>query len=94
MLDAIGAGASSKSSLDWAQIWNDSAECHALKQEISQLCDRRRNSEESALAKDNREYAMPMTTQIIAVTKRTFASYWRDPNYLLGKCHPTQKMLI
>lgn len=28
---------------------------------------------------------MPMTTQIIAVTKRCFLAYWRTPDYIAGK---------
>jgi ATP-binding cassette, subfamily G (WHITE), member 2, SNQ2 len=90
MLDAIGAGATAKSSRDWAKMWSESKECKAVSEEIKRVCNERKSAEESKLMKDQREYAMPLTTQIVAVTKRSFTSYWRDPNYLLGKyklCH-------
>jgi ATP-binding cassette, subfamily G (WHITE), member 2, SNQ2 len=34
---------------------------------------------------DDREYAMPVSTQTIAVVKRTFVSYWRTPDHIVGK---------
>jgi len=85
MLDAIGAGATAKTNQDWAKLWRESEECKRLTEEIQKICNERRNVEESKFMKDQREYAMPLTTQIVAITKRTFTSYWRDPNYLLGK---------
>jgi len=88
MLDAIGAGAASKTSQDWAKLWKDGDECKKVTDEIAKICEERKNAEVSKFMKDQREYAMPMTTQIAAVTKRSFTSYWRDPNYLLGKCAP------
>jgi len=33
---------------------------------------------------------MTKVSQIAALTVRTFTSYWRDPNYLLGKWIPSQ----
>jgi ATP-binding cassette, subfamily G (WHITE), member 2, PDR len=88
MLDAIGAGAASRSTQDWNQLWLQSAEFRQLTSEISTICEAKRQVPESELMKDQREYAMSMWTQIVAVTKRTFTSYWRDPNYLLGKYAP------
>jgi ATP-binding cassette, subfamily G (WHITE), member 2, SNQ2 len=85
MLDAIGAGATAKTNQDWAKVWKESEECKKVTEEIKQICRDRKNAEMSAFMKDQREYAMPLGTQIMAVTKRTFTSYWRDPNYLLGK---------
>ena len=88
MLDAIGAGAASKTSRDWAKLWKEGDECKKVTDEIAKICKERKNAEVSKFMKDQREYAMPMTTQMVAVTKRSFTSYWRDPNYLLGKCGP------
>jgi len=85
MLDAIGAGATAKTTRDWPKLWRESEECKLVNEEINKICTERRKADESQLMKDQREYAMPRTTQIIAVTKRSFTSYWRDPNYLLGK---------
>jgi len=85
MLDAIGAGATAKVKQDWNRVWLESEECKNLRGEVKEICRDRKNSEISKFMKDQREYAMPLTTQIVAVTQRTFTSYWRDPDYLLGK---------
>lgn len=90
MLEAIGAATAAKvegseKKLNWARIWQQSHECKKVTKEIAQICRERRATEAPDILKDCREYAMPLSTQIIAVTKRTFTAYWRDPNYLLGK---------
>jgi ATP-binding cassette subfamily G (WHITE) protein 2 (SNQ2) len=88
MLDAIGAGATAKTNQDWAKLWEDSDECKNVAKEIENICRDRKSAEISRFMKDQREYAMPLSTQIVAVTRRSFTSYWRDPNYLLGKYLP------
>jgi hypothetical protein len=88
MLDAIGAGATAKTSQDWSKKWKGSEECKKITDEVAEICNDRKNAEISRFVKDQREYAMPLSTQIVAVTKRSFTSYWRDPNYLLGKYTP------
>jgi hypothetical protein len=85
MLDAIGAGATAKTNQDWSQVWAKSDNCKRVTEEVQKICKERKSGETSKFMKDQREYAMPLTTQIIAVTKRSFTSYWRDPDYLLGK---------
>ena len=45
----------------------------------------RSHAEPSSSLKDDREYAMPLMTQIMAVTKRSFVAYWRTPDYIIGK---------
>jgi hypothetical protein len=85
MLDSIGAGASAKTKQDWGKVWANSDECKSVTEEIQKISNERKKAEISKFMKDQREYAMPMSTQIIAVTKRSFTSYWRDPDYLLGK---------
>lgn len=85
MLDAIGAGATAKTKYDWGQLWAESEECKRISEEIKKISKERKSAEISRPMKDQREYAMPLSTQIFAVTKRSFTSYWRDPDYLLGK---------
>ena len=87
MLDAIGAGATAKQKGDWAQIWLQSDEYKRVTEEIKSICTERIPAE-NAILLDEDEYSMPWTFQVAMVTKRTCTSYWRDPNYLLGKyCH-------
>ena len=85
MLDAIGAGATTKRKGVWAQIWVESEEYREVTLEIETICTERRTAEIMDLSMDEKEYAMPLITQITMVTRRAFTSYWRDPNYLLGK---------
>lgn len=80
MLDAIGAGAVARTKQNWAQIWVQSNERTALMEKI-----RTTPLERSVLLADDKEYAMSLFSQIIALSVRTFTSYWRDPHYLLGK---------
>ena len=83
MLEAIGAGAVAKTKQDWAQIWLQSNEYKKVVEEIQTICSK--HSDGTTGLTDEREYAMPLVTQITALTKRTLTSYWRDPDYLLGK---------
>jgi ATP-binding cassette, subfamily G (WHITE), member 2, SNQ2 len=94
MLDAIGAGATAKTKQDWAQVWLDSDERKQVTEEVQKICKERKSAEISRFMKDQREYAMPLATQIMAVTKRSFTSYWRDPDYLLGKYVDIMILLI
>jgi len=80
MLEAIGAGATAKTKRNWAEIWIQSNERKALQEEIRAI-----SAKSSTILAGDREYAMPLFSQITALTVRTFTSYWRDPNYLLGK---------
>ena len=46
--------------------------------------DRRQSSNEGNADNDS-EYAMPLSTQVSTVVKRTFIAYWRTPQYVAGK---------
>jgi hypothetical protein len=86
MLNAIGAGATTRQQRhDWAQIWTESEENKAITKEIERICNERKQAKTSEFLLDDNEYSTHWTTQVATVTKRTFTSYWRDPNYLLGK---------
>jgi len=85
MLQVIGAGATGKQTADWSQIWVQSDEYKHVVQEIQGLCEERKSAELQTFLVDEREYSMPWITQVRLATKRTFTSFWRDPNYLIGK---------
>jgi len=80
MLEAIGAGAVAKTKQNWAEIWIQSNERNVLLEEIRAI-----SAKSSTVLAGDKEYAMPLFSQIKVLTVRTFTSYWRDPNYLLGK---------
>ena len=46
-----------------------------------------RQQRQDEITKDDREFAMPLYIQIIAVTKRAFVAYWRLPDYVLVGGH-------
>lgn len=85
MLDTIGAGNPDYRGQDWGDVWLRSREHGAQTREIQELNDKRRGVPHSRNVQDDREYAMPLTTQTWAVVRRSFVSYWRSPNYILGK---------
>jgi ABC-type multidrug transport system ATPase subunit len=86
MLEAIGAGNPDYKGPDWGDIWAASPEHAERTREINQMIEERRSlSTAGAKAADDREFAMPLTTQISSVTRRTFLAYWRNPDYVVGK---------
>jgi ABC-type multidrug transport system permease subunit len=49
------------------------------------MIEQRKSVEMSKNLKDDREYAMSVGVQTMAVVKRAFISYWRTPKYIVGK---------
>lgn len=85
MLEVIGAGNPDYKGQDWGDVWLKSNNYEEQSKEIATMNEKRRNVEHSKNVQDDREYAMPLTTQTMAVVKRSFISYWRTPNYIMGK---------
>ncbi|KAI9835912.1 MAG: hypothetical protein M1819_001810 [Sarea resinae] len=85
MLEVIGAGNPDYHGQDWADVWASSPEMADRTKEIQQMVKDRREVPASGSLKDDREYAMPVGTQIVTVVKRSFIAYWRTPPYMIGK---------
>lgn len=86
MLEAIGAGNPDYRGKDWGDVWARSSEHNERTREIQQMIEnRRKQATTDAQTRDDREYAMPLGTQVLAVVKRAFVSYWRNPDYIVGK---------
>ncbi|KAL2810856.1 ABC-2 type transporter-domain-containing protein [Aspergillus granulosus] len=85
MLEVIGAGNPEYKGQDWADVWSESQECKDLSTEINNIIVSRQRGEQERNKDDDREYAMPIWTQIVTVTKRSFIAYWRTPEYNIGK---------
>jgi ABC-type multidrug transport system ATPase subunit len=85
MLEAIGAGNPDYKGPDWGDIWAASPEHAERTREINQMIEERRSLSTGAKVADDREFAMPLTTQISSVTRRAFLAYWRNPDYVVGK---------
>ena len=82
----IGAGNPDYNGQDWGDVWENSPESRQLSEELEKLISSRQQRQDD-ITKDDREFAMPLYVQIIAVTKRTFVAYWRLPNYILVGGH-------
>ncbi|KAJ5899540.1 CDR ABC transporter [Penicillium taxi] len=85
MLEVIGAGNPDYKGQDWGDVWTNSTESKQLSTEIDNVISSRRNVQDEKITNDDREYAMPLYVQVMAVTKRAFVAYWRLPDYILGK---------
>lgn len=82
MLDAIGAGQAARiGDRDWGEIWRDSDELAATKQEIVRIKSERSAEVGSNPGAEKQEYATPLWHQIKVVQKRTHKAFWRSPNY-------------
>ncbi|KIW37521.1 uncharacterized protein PV06_10174 [Exophiala oligosperma] len=85
MLEVIGAGDPNYKGKDWGDVWEQSKNHRSRSDEVSEMIERRKSAEQSQNIRDDREYAMPLSTQVVAVVRRSFVSYWRTPNYIIGK---------
>ncbi len=85
MLEAIGAGNPDYKGKDWGDVWAASPEHHQRTLEIQQMIAEARKKDTGSELIDDREFAMPLSTQISAVVRRSFVSYWRTPDYMIGK---------
>ncbi|KAI5807966.1 putative ABC transporter [Peziza echinospora] len=85
MLDVIGVGEGKKSNKDWGDIWSNSEEYSERTREIEEIITQRQQTGRESRPNDELEFAMPWATQVRAVVKRSFISYWRSPNYIVGK---------
>ena len=82
MLDAIGAGNAPRiGDRDWGEIWRESPELKATKEEIVQIKQERIEAVGAHRKVDEKEYATPLWHQIKVVNKRTHLAFWRSPNY-------------
>jgi hypothetical protein len=67
--------------VDWADVWNRSAEADALKKEISNI-HRERSQNTESCGSTMQSYSMPpLYCQISLLTQRTLRQYWRSPEY-------------
>jgi ABC-type multidrug transport system ATPase subunit len=59
------------------------AENERLTREIQDITTNRRSAVTGDKTRDEREYAMPLSTQLYAVIYRSFTAMWRDPPYIV-----------
>ncbi|SCW03574.1 LAFE_0G13476g1_1 [Lachancea fermentati] len=85
ILNCIGAGATASANADWHELWKDSPECAAAREEVEEL----HRVLPSKPVKDDKElagrYAAPYWEQMKCVLWRTFIQFWRSPVYIRAK---------
>ncbi|KAK9478807.1 ABC-2 type transporter-domain-containing protein [Lipomyces japonicus] len=83
ILEAVGAGATRKSTINWPDLWKRSIEIIERKNEIAALNQKWRviTTSTSDLDDRNAEYSSPLNEQIKAVTVRLWLTLWRTPSY-------------
>ncbi|XP_006455063.1 hypothetical protein AGABI2DRAFT_121012 [Agaricus bisporus var. bisporus H97] len=84
ILEVIGAGATAVADRDWHEAWLNSHEHEQLEDDINRIHTegRKRPPVERSF---HGSYATPWIFQAQILTRRQYASYWRDPSYLLSK---------
>ena len=85
MLEAISAVNPNPKEKDWAEVWLNSANHTNHVENINQLITARLSQTLENQIANSREFAMPWEAQVCAVVQRTFVSYWRAPQYTIGK---------
>ncbi|KAK4238513.1 hypothetical protein C8A03DRAFT_15020 [Achaetomium macrosporum] len=79
------------SRINWADEWRSSPENREVLAEIQQLKAERSQAAQSSTTTNQstpavtHEFAAPVTSQILLLTKRMFIRQWRDPSYIYGR---------
>lgn len=89
MLEVIGAAPGSHSDVDWPATWNTSPEKAEVRRELAQMKEELPQVTQPASSPNDsgsyKEFAAPLATQQVEVTKRVFVQYWRTPSYIYSK---------
>ncbi|QLG70980.1 hypothetical protein HG535_0B00170 [Zygotorulaspora mrakii] len=85
MLNCIGAGATANSSTDWHDLWLNSPECAAARNEIEELHRALPNKIVSDDPEMSTKFAASYGSQMKALLRRTSLQFWRSPIYIRGK---------
>ena len=85
MLEAIGAGDPNYKGNNWGDIWENSSDSQERTMEIQTLLEERCQATSHPITKDDWEFAMPLSTQFVAVVKRCYTRYWRTSQYMISK---------
>ncbi|ORX44963.1 hypothetical protein DM01DRAFT_1340270 [Hesseltinella vesiculosa] len=83
ILEVVGAGTSAKksSNQDWAAVWSSSKEAKALDQELDLI----HQKADKSPTRPAQTYATSLWYQFYLVHKRMMTSYWRAPEYNVGR---------
>ncbi|CAN3372721.1 hypothetical protein DIURU_004790 [Diutina rugosa] len=85
MLEVVGAAPGSHANQDYHEVWNNSDECRAVKQELAEMRERLVSRPVDDSKESKQKYAMPMWAQFNAELRRTVTQIWRNPEYIYSK---------
>lgn len=87
MLDIIKPPPTGSEGIDWHQVWRNSPEYQAVKDEMARLhsLSNTTPSPNDHASPDHTEFAAPFTTQLTQLLLRTSAHFWRSPAYVWAK---------
>ncbi|KAI9671630.1 MAG: hypothetical protein M1831_003158 [Alyxoria varia] len=87
MLEMVGAGAAGKSEQDWPSLWKQSQEAKYVQEELKRIHHDKQSETDGyeTGSETQKEFAMPLLSQLWHVTYRIFQQYWRQPAYIYGK---------
>ncbi|KAL0085199.1 ABC-2 type transporter-domain-containing protein [Phycomyces blakesleeanus] len=81
ILEVVGAGTAGKASRDWSEVWAGSEKSKELDAELADI-NRTANKKPARKA---HTYATSFWTQFKLVVNRSFLTYWRSPDYNVGR---------
>jgi len=84
MLDVTGAGAAAVSTADWYDVWKRSPEAAQLQVQIEKMHEHGRTRSQE-LSIRHSVFATSWLHQFVALTRRNFQAYWRNPTYIHAK---------
>ena len=84
ILEAIGAGATATTEIDWYSAWCNSPEADGVQAELERIHSegRKKPPVQARLAKT---YPTTWFYQLVLLLRRNAQAYWRDPVYLIAK---------
>ncbi|QKX55294.1 uncharacterized protein TRUGW13939_02386 [Talaromyces rugulosus] len=85
MLEVIGAAPGSKADQDWAEVWKDSSERIAVREELAGMKTQLSTQPRPEGSAGWTEFAMPMWYQFFVILHRNFQQFWRTPSYIYAK---------
>ncbi|KAI0767296.1 pleiotropic drug resistance ABC transporter [Fomes fomentarius] len=84
ILEAIGAGATATTDVDWKAAWNQSPEAVNVQEELERIHSEGR-SKPPVQARLKSKYPTSWWYQMVLLLRRDAEAHWRDPVYLLAK---------
>ncbi|KAF5350668.1 hypothetical protein D9756_008520 [Leucocoprinus leucothites] len=84
MLEVVGAGATAVAEQDWYEVWINSTGCAKLYEDLDRIHTEGRQQPPVGQTLHG-TYATPWMFQTKTLLRRQYASYWRNPTYLMSK---------